>query len=103
MEHSWHVQGNLGLPDETFRYDKAANLLDNATSGENSTWVSSQGLVHNNQLRVYQDKRYDWDGFGRLVCKRIGNHTTQRFSYGSENRLIQADIETTKTQGGGSL
>ena len=52
--------------------------------------------------RRYEDKRFDWDGFGRLVCKRIGNHTTQRFSYDSEHRLVQADIETSRAQGGGS-
>ena len=99
IQQSLHPQGNPGLPEETFRYDQAANLLDDSAMAGNG---ASGGWVHNNRLRVYQDKRYDWDGFGRMVCKRIGNHTTQRFSYDSEHRLTQVDIETTRVQAGGS-
>ena len=99
IQQSLHPQGNPGLLEETFRYDQAANLLDESGVAANG---SSGGYIRNNRLRVYQDKRYDWDGFGRMVCKRIGNHTTHRFSYDSEHRLVQADIETTKVQGGGS-
>ncbi|MDQ0081663.1 RHS repeat-associated protein [Variovorax boronicumulans] len=88
LQAQYH-QANPGVPAETFRYDQAANLLD----GDGSTpGTGSSGYVRNNRLRVYQDKRYEWDRFGRLLCKRIGHHTVQRFRYDSEHRLVAVDI-----------
>ena len=91
LQAQYH-QANPGVPAETFRYDQAANLLD----GDGSTATGeggSAGYVQNNRLRVYQDKRFDWDRFGRLRCKRIGHHTVQRFRYDSEHQLVAVDIQ----------
>ncbi|OQR34104.1 type IV secretion protein Rhs [Pseudomonas sp. Bc-h] len=73
-------QNSLGQ-QETFAYDAAANLLDGPQSGA--------GLVRHNRLLTYQDKRYRYDGFGRLVEKRSTRHGIQRFIYDAESRLIE--------------
>ncbi len=78
------------MPAETFRYDQAANLLDDGGPGAGA---GSTGQVRDNRLRVYQDRRYDWDRFGRLRRKRIGRHTEQRFRYDAEHRLVAVDIQ----------
>ncbi|MEW9681804.1 RHS repeat-associated core domain-containing protein [Pseudomonas sp. TE50-2] len=66
---------------ETFAYDAAANLLDGPQAGI--------GLVRHNRLLTYQDKRYRYDGFGRLIEKRSSRRGIQHFSYDAEHRLIQ--------------
>ncbi|MFP3520263.1 hypothetical protein SB766_29185, partial [Pseudomonas sp. SIMBA_077] len=55
-------QDNAQGQRETFAYDAAANLLDGPSA--------SAGLVVNNKLLTYQDKRYRYDGFGRMIEKR---------------------------------
>ncbi|HLD65569.1 MAG TPA: RHS repeat-associated core domain-containing protein, partial [Pseudomonas sp.] len=71
------TQGRL----ETYAYDAAANLLDGPAP--NAGWV-----VHN-KLVTYQDKRYRYDAFGRLVEKRSGNRRVQRLRYDAEHRLVE--------------
>ncbi|WP_433885598.1 RHS repeat-associated core domain-containing protein [Pseudomonas vranovensis] len=66
---------------EVFAYDAAANLLDGSELGK--------GLVRHNRLLSYQDKRYRYDAFGRMIEKRSSRHGVQRFSYDAEHRLIQ--------------
>ena len=65
---------------ETYAYDAAANLLDSTQRG---------GLVRHNRLLTYQDKRYRYDGFGRMVEKRSGSRRVQYFSYDAEHRLVE--------------
>lgn len=67
--------------NETFAYDAAANLLAGPQPGV--------GLVVHNQLLTYQDKRYRYDEFGRMIEKRSGSRATQRFKYDAEHRLIE--------------
>ncbi|SDZ08983.1 RHS repeat-associated core domain-containing protein [Pseudomonas salomonii] len=74
-------QDNLQGLSETFAYDAAANLLDGPQPGA--------GLVVHNKLLTYQDKRYRYDAFGRMVEKRTGSHRVQRFFYDAEHRLIE--------------
>ncbi|MFL1416414.1 RHS repeat-associated core domain-containing protein [Pseudomonas fildesensis] len=75
------TQDNTQGQRETFAYDAAANLLDGPqTSG---------GLVRHNRLLTYQDKRYRYDGFGRLTEKRSAARGLQRFAYDAEHRLIE--------------
>jgi len=69
------VQGQ----NETFSYDAAANLLDGPQGGR----------VLHNKLLTYQDKRYRYDAFGRMIEKRSGSHRVQRFAYDAEHRLIE--------------
>ncbi|WKY28109.1 RHS repeat-associated core domain-containing protein [Pseudomonas donghuensis] len=66
---------------EAFTYDAAANLLDGPQAGA--------GLVRHNRLLTYQDKRYRYDAFGRLIEKRSSRRGVQHFSYDAEHRLIQ--------------
>ncbi|ALI01331.1 hypothetical protein AO353_09720 [Pseudomonas fluorescens] len=66
---------------ETFAYDAAANLLDGPQPGV--------GLVVHNKLLTYQDKRYRYDAFGRLIEKRSAKRGLQRFGYDAESRLIE--------------
>ncbi|SEL72681.1 RHS repeat-associated core domain-containing protein, partial [Pseudomonas agarici] len=42
-----------------------------------------------NKLLTYQDKRYRYDGFGRMIEKRSASHRVQRFAYDAEHRLIE--------------
>ncbi len=42
-----------------------------------------------NKLLTYQDKRYRYDGFGRMIEKRSAARGLQRFAYDAEHRLIE--------------
>jgi YD repeat-containing protein len=59
-----------------FAYDAAANLLDGPQAGA--------GLVVHNKLLTYQDKRYRYDAFGRMIEKRSAARSLQRFAYDAE-------------------
>ncbi|WP_434654363.1 PAAR/RHS domain-containing protein [Pseudomonas sp. R3-56] len=74
-------QDSLHGQRETFAYDAAANLLDGPAPGA--------GLVVHNKLLTYQDKRYRYDAFGRLIEKRSATRGLQRFAYDAESRLIE--------------
>ena len=67
--------------NETFAYDAAANLLDGP--------AQSAGLVVHNKLLTYQDKRYRYDAFGRMIEKISSHRGRQRFAYDAEHRLIE--------------
>ncbi|CAD0265630.1 type IV secretion protein Rhs [Pseudomonas veronii] len=69
---------------ETYAYDAAANLLDGPQQG---------GLVRHNRLLTYQDKRYTYDAFGRMVEKRSAVRGLQRFAYDAESRLVEVRNE----------
>lgn len=66
---------------EAFSYDAAANLLDPAQAGA--------GWVRHNRLVTYQDKRYRYDGFGRMIEKRSSRRGVQHFAYDAEHRLVE--------------
>ncbi|WP_223569265.1 RHS repeat-associated core domain-containing protein [Pseudomonas sp. BF-R-26] len=74
-------QDNIQGQSETFAYDAAANLLDGPQQGG--------GLVVHNKLLTYQDKRYRYDAFGRMIEKRSTRHGVQRFCYDAEHRLVE--------------
>ncbi|WKC44497.1 RHS repeat-associated core domain-containing protein [Pseudomonas veronii] len=78
-------QDNLHGQRETFAYDAAANLLDGPQPGA--------GLVVHNKLLTYQDKRYRYDAFGRMIEKRSAKRGVQRFAYDAESRLIEVRNE----------
>ena len=74
-------QDSLHGQRETFAYDAAANLLDGPQAGA--------GLVVHNKLLTYQDKRYRYDAFGRMIEKRGAKRGVQRFAYDAESRLVE--------------
>ncbi|WP_426133030.1 RHS repeat-associated core domain-containing protein [Pseudomonas sp. PWP3-1b2] len=78
-------QDSLHGQRETFAYDAAANLLDGPQAGA--------GLVVHNKLVTYQDKRYRYDAFGRMIEKRSAKRGLQRFAYDAESRLIEVRNE----------
>ncbi|MDA8455335.1 DUF6531 domain-containing protein [Acidovorax sp. GBBC 3334] len=94
--------GVAGRSEELFRYDPAGNLLDagdiaaRAAPAAN-TGTASTGYLRDNLVRVYEDKRYAYDGFARLVEKRIGRHTVQRLEWDDEDQL--AAVTTTRHAG----
>ena len=65
---------------ETYVYDAAANLLDGSQKG---------GLIRHNRLLTFQDKRYRYDAFGRMIEKRSTARGVQRFAYDAEHRLVE--------------
>ena len=75
---------------EHYAYDPAGNLIDAAQ-------LERRGYVRDNRIRVFEDKRFAWDGHGRLVEKRIAKHTVQRFDWDDEDRL--AAVTTTRRPG----
>ncbi|CAA2107833.1 RHS repeat-associated core domain-containing protein [Variovorax paradoxus] len=77
---------------ERFAYDPAGNLLDASIGG--LAPGNAPGYVRDNLVRVFEDKRYSYDGHGRLVRKRAGRHTEQRFEWDDESRLIA--VHTTR-------
>ncbi|NTY35915.1 RHS repeat-associated core domain-containing protein [Burkholderia diffusa] len=52
-----------GLPSEVFRWDAAANLVASDHPG---------GYVEHNRLKMFEDKRFEYDAYGRLVRKLSG-------------------------------
>ncbi|HMV54817.1 MAG TPA: RHS repeat-associated core domain-containing protein [Rhodocyclaceae bacterium] len=81
---------NGATPAERFDYDAAGNLLDPAQA-------EARGYVRDNLVRVFEDKRYAYDGHGRLTEKRSGNHTVQHFAWDDEDRLTR--VTTTRRPG----
>ena len=53
--------------------------------------------MRDNLVRVYEDKRYAYDGHGRLIQKLSGKHTAQTFEWDEESRLIA--VTTTRRPG----
>lgn len=67
---------------ETFSFDPAHNLIP----------AGGDSLV-NNQLAVFEDKRYSYDVFGNMTEKKIGGHTQMQFSYDAEHQMENAVID----------
>lgn len=84
---------------ETFAYDPAGNILDNAAQQAISqrTQHRQAGYVKDNLVRVFEDKRFFYDGHGRLIKKLSGRHTAQTFSWDDESRLVE--VSTTRRPG----
>ncbi|MGJ7570070.1 RHS repeat-associated core domain-containing protein [Variovorax sp. RB2P76] len=82
---------------ERFAYDPAGNLLDASLAGlapRGAAPAHMPGYVRDNLVRVFEDKRYSYDGHGRLVRKLSGRHTAQRFEWDDESRLLA--VHTTR-------
>ncbi len=69
-----------GLPAEIFHWDAAANLVSSDHPG---------GYVEHNQLKVFEDKRFEYDEYGRLARKLRGRGTghEQTFEYDDWHQL----------------
>ena len=85
--------------NERFQYDPAGNILDNQAQAalRNRTQHLQEGYVRDNLVRVYEDKRYAYDGHGRLIQKLSGKHTAQTFEWDEESRLTA--VTTTRRPG----
>jgi RHS repeat-associated protein len=82
------IQQSNTTQNESFGYDPAGNLLDEvAGRAPNVTQGQNQGYIRDNLVRVFEDKRYAYDGHGRLIQKLSGKHTTQVFQWDDEHRL----------------
>ncbi|WCM88927.1 RHS repeat-associated core domain-containing protein [Acidovorax sp. NCPPB 3576] len=82
-------EGAAAVLNEVFHYDPAGNRVADRAQAMDS---AGRGWVRNNRVKVLQDKRFDYDGFGRLVRKRIGAHTEQHFRYDAQHRMTQAAV-----------
>ncbi|CAO95695.1 probable Rhs family protein [Erwinia tasmaniensis Et1/99] len=69
--------------EERFAFDPAHNLLSAATDAP----------LRDNRMRVYEDKRWEYDAHGNVTEKRIGRHTRQRFIWNAEHQLEEAHGE----------
>jgi RHS repeat-associated protein len=69
-----------GLPSEVFRWDAAANLVSSDHPG---------GYVEHNRLKMFEDKRFEYDAYGRLSRKLSGRGLTkeQSFEYDDWHQL----------------
>lgn len=79
-EHRYHYDavGRLTQArEERFAFDPAHNLL----SQENSA------AVKDNRVRVFEDRRWEFDAHGNISEKRTGRHTRQRFVWNAEHQL----------------
>ncbi|WP_459207112.1 RHS repeat-associated core domain-containing protein [Pseudomonas sp. MLB6B] len=63
--------------DESLRYDKVGNLVDNSRERPDR------------HLLTYRGTTYRYDGFGRLSEKRSAQSGVQTFSYDAEHRLVK--------------
>ncbi|GKT01697.1 PAAR/RHS domain-containing protein [Acidovorax sp. SUPP3434] len=84
-QHTGHPQLN-----ESFHFDPAGNRINALEAGALAT--QGRGWVRDNRVKVLEDKRYDYDGFGRLIRKRIGSHTEQHFRYDAQHRMTHAAV-----------
>lgn len=64
--------------DERYSFDPAHNLVD------------SPGATGDNRLRVYEDKRYEYDAHGQVIEKRIGRHARIVLRWDDEHRLVES-------------
>jgi YD repeat-containing protein len=71
--------------EERFAFDPAHNLLPAV-----ATSTGSAGLVQNNRVIVFEDKRYSYDGHGRVVERRAGAHVVTHFKWDDEHHLIES-------------
>lgn len=80
------VTRRLALGDvpivEHYGYDRAGNLIEG---------YQPKAHVRHNRVTVHQDKRYRYDGFGRMIEKRSGSRLLQRFEYDAEHRLVRVN------------
>jgi RHS repeat-associated protein len=85
--------------NEAFHYDPAGNLQDSTTLQQLSqrTQHKQSGYIKDNLVRVFEDKRFYYDGHERLIKKLSGKHTAQRFEWDEENRLTA--VHTTRRPG----
>ena len=70
--------------DERFAFDPAHNLLDATVAGV--------GRVEGNRVRVFEDKRYDYDAHGNVSEKLVGRHTRMRFVWNAAHQLVKAVV-----------
>jgi RHS repeat-associated protein len=70
---------------ETFAFDPAHNLLDPAA-------VEAGGRLENNQLTMFEDKRYAYDAHGNLLDKKIGRHTAMLLAWNAAHQLIHSAV-----------
>ncbi|WP_258187569.1 RHS repeat-associated core domain-containing protein [Trinickia symbiotica] len=70
----------VGIPPEVYRWDAAANLVSEERRG---------GYVEYNRLKMYEDKRFEYDIYGRLTKKLSGHVQQQRLVYDAFHRLTQ--------------
>lgn len=68
---------------ETFAFDPAHNLLDAGTP-------PAGGRLENNQITVFEDKRYTYDAHGNLIDKKAGRHTHVQLRWNAEHQLVQS-------------
>jgi RHS repeat-associated protein len=73
---------------ETFAFDPAHNLLDPAALGTGG----GAGRLENNQLSVFEDKRYAYDVHGNLVDKKIARHTHITLSWNAAHQLTKSQV-----------
>lgn len=57
------------MPSEVFRWDAAANLVSSDHPG---------GYVEHNRLKVFEDKRFEYDVYGRRIWKLNGSYPSAR-------------------------
>jgi RHS repeat-associated protein len=75
------VQPNL---DERFAFDPAHNLID--------TTVGACGRVEANRVRVFEDKRFNYDSHGNLVEKLVGRHTRMQFEWNGAHQMVKSTV-----------
>ncbi|MCE3602623.1 RHS domain-containing protein, partial [Massilia sp. P8910] len=69
---------------ERFAFDPAHNLLDDT--------VASAGRVEGNRVRVFEDKRYDYDAHGNLTEKLSGKHTRLKLEWNAAHQLVKSVV-----------
>lgn len=79
-------QTGPGGTQEQFRYDPAGNLRNS---------LHARGLIDHDRITVFEDKRYRYDAWGRLVEKLSGKQESARaerleLAYNDEHQLIES-------------
>ncbi len=69
--------------EERFAFDPAHNML--AREGD--------APLSDNRLKVYEDRRWDYDPHGNVTEKQSGRHTRQQFVWNAEHQLTEARSE----------
>jgi len=84
QQYHYDALGRLTeVGQERFSFDPAHNLLDDPHSV----------ALQDNRVRVFEDKRWEYDALGDVSEKRIGRHTTQQFTWNAFHQLTEARSE----------
>jgi RHS repeat-associated protein len=93
------LPANAGNDERRMTSDAKQSSASSPVQGSSSSVTrassskpASTGLIKNNRLEVFEDKRYKYDVHGNLIEKKIASHTILAFDWDVEHQLRSATV-----------